>query len=67
MSHSGTGGNSEIAKIASDELADGIHEGGENTGVGMVLTVVEWCATFVSYVAEKANLKMERLPIVQQE
>ena len=28
LSHSGTGGNSEIAKIASDELADGIHEGG---------------------------------------
>ena len=40
LSHSGTGGNSEIAKIASDELADGIHEGAKNTGVGMVLTVV---------------------------
>ena len=61
LSHSGTGGNSEIAKIASDELADGIHEGGEKYWRWYGFNSrVEWCATFVSYVAEKANLKMER-------
>ncbi|MZG89557.1 CHAP domain-containing protein [Enterococcus durans] len=60
-SNTGTGGNSEIAKIASDELADGIHEGGEKYWRWYGFNSrVEWCATFVSYVAEKANVKMER-------
>ncbi|CAK20199.1 lysozyme family protein [Listeria welshimeri] len=60
-SNTGTGRNSEIAKIASDELAEGIHEGGEKYWRWYGFNSrVEWCATFVSYVAEKANVKMDR-------
>ena len=60
-SSTGTGGNSEIAKIASAELAEDIHEGGEKYWSWYGFSSrVEWCATFVSYVAEKANTKMER-------
>lgn len=60
-SNNGTSGNSEIAKIASEELAEGIHEGGEKYWRWYGFNSrVEWCATFVSYVAEKANVKMER-------
>lgn len=56
-----TGGNSEIMKIASGELAEGIHKGGEKYWSWYGFNSrVEWCATFVSYVAEKANVKMER-------
>ncbi|EGO2806921.1 CHAP domain-containing protein [Enterococcus faecalis] len=55
------GRNSAIAKIASDELAEGIHEGGEKYWRWYGFNNrVEWCATFVSYVAEKANVKMDR-------
>lgn len=60
-SNAGTVGNSEISKIASDELAEGIHEGGEKYWRWYGFNSrVEWCATFVSYVAEKANVEMER-------
>lgn len=60
-SNTGTSGNSEIARTASDELAEGIHEGGEKYWSWYGFSSrVEWCATFVSYVTEKANVKMER-------
>ena len=60
-SNTGTSGNSEIVKIASNELAEGIHEGGEKYWSWYGFNSrVEWCATFVSYVADKANVKMER-------
>ncbi|MCB5951076.1 lysozyme family protein [Enterococcus sp. BWT-B8] len=60
-SNSGSSGNSAIAKAALSELSEGIHEGGEKYWSWYGFTGrVEWCATFVSYVAEKAHVKMER-------
>jgi hypothetical protein len=60
-SNTGTGGDSEIAKIASDELTEGTHEGGEKYWSWYGFNSrVEWCAKFVSYVVENANVKMER-------
>ncbi|EIX0501467.1 lysozyme family protein [Enterococcus faecalis] len=56
-----SGGNSALAKGALNELSEGIHEGGEKYWRWYGFNSrVEWCATFVSYVAEKANVKMER-------
>ncbi|HBI1551041.1 TPA: lysozyme family protein [Enterococcus faecalis] len=56
-----SGGNSELAKGALNELSEGIHEGGEKYWRWYGFNSrVEWCATFVSYVVEKANVKMER-------
>lgn len=56
-----SGGNSGIAKVAQNELAESIHEGGEKYWRWYGFNSrVEWCATFVSYVVEKANMKMER-------
>ncbi|EGO8884384.1 CHAP domain-containing protein [Enterococcus faecalis] len=60
-SNTATSGNSKIAKITSEELAEGIHEGGKKYWSWYGFNSrVEWCAIFVSYVAEKANVKMER-------
>lgn len=60
-SNNSSGGNSVIAKGALNELSEGIHEGGEKYWRWYGFNSrVEWCATFVSYVAEKANVKMER-------
>ncbi|MCB8472637.1 lysozyme family protein [Enterococcus faecalis] len=54
-------GNSALAKGALNELSEGIHEGGEKYWRWYGFNSrVEWCATFVSYVAEKTNIKMER-------
>ena len=56
-----SGGISALAKGALNELSEGIHEGGEKYWRWYGFNSrVEWCATFVSYVAEKANVKMER-------
>ncbi|EKK5271595.1 CHAP domain-containing protein [Enterococcus faecalis] len=56
-----SGGISALAKGALNELSDGVHEGGEKYWRWYGFNSrVEWCATFVSYVAEKANVKMER-------
>ncbi|MFI3805602.1 lysozyme family protein [Vagococcus fluvialis] len=52
---------SSIAKVAQQELADGNHPGGEKYWRWYGFNGrVEWCATFVSYVADKAKVKINR-------
>ncbi|MFQ9656849.1 MAG: lysozyme family protein [Enterococcus sp.] len=55
------GGSSDMAKVAQAEIDEGLHVGGQKYwswyGYG---GRVEWCAVFVSYVAAKANVNMEK-------
>lgn len=55
------GGSSSMAKVAQAEIDEGLHAGGQKYwswyGFG---GRVEWCAVFVSYVAAKANVNMEK-------
>jgi hypothetical protein len=54
-------GNSSIVKVALSELTEGAHEGGEKYWRWYGFSGrVEWCAVFVSYCANKANIQMER-------
>ncbi|HBI7177710.1 TPA: lysozyme family protein [Listeria monocytogenes] len=54
-------GNSTIVTAALNELKEGAHEGGEKYWNWYGFSSrVEWCATFVSYIGEKANVKIER-------
>jgi hypothetical protein len=54
-------GNSSIVKVALSELTEGAHEGGEEYWRWYGFSGrVEWCAVFVSYCANKANIQMER-------
>lgn len=60
-SNNGGKGQSSIAKVAQKELAEGSHPGGEKYWRWYGFNGrVEWCATFVSYVADKARVKIDR-------
>ncbi|MGM0167102.1 hypothetical protein IGI39_002082 [Enterococcus sp. AZ135] len=54
-------GNSDIVKMALNELSESPHQGGQKYWSWYGFNSrVEWCAIFVSYNAEKAGVSMER-------
>ncbi len=61
VSGSSSVSNSELAKIAQEEIKKGNHAGGQTYWSWYGFNGrVEWCATFVSYCADKANIQMEK-------
>ena len=66
ISNNNSQGNSAIVKAALKELNEGIHKGGTKYWQWYGFNGrVEWCAIFVSYNAEKLELKWNILPIAQ--